>query len=142
VRLRPDDSEERRRQAREKIDEAWSRARAGEDFAELARLYSESPLAERGGDMGFIPRGRMLPEFEDVVFATGVGEITPVFETAYGFNVVKVLDRKEAGSRSSEEAKTGLMLILAREKKDQVLHEHVEELMRQADIRILDPTLN
>jgi len=141
VRLRPDDSEERRRAGRQKIDEAWTRADAGEDFAELARLYSESPLAERGGDMGFFPRGRMLPEFEDVVFATGVGEITPIFETAHGFNVVKVLDRTEARGRSMEEVKTGLMLVLTRDKQHQVLHEHVEELMRQADIRILDPTL-
>jgi parvulin-like peptidyl-prolyl isomerase len=142
VRLRPGDSEERRAAARKKIDEAWSRAVAGEDFAALAREYSESPLAERGGDMGFFPRGRMLPEFEDVVFATQVGEITPVFETPHGFNVVKVLDRKEARVRSFEEVKTGLMLVLTRDKKDQALHDHVEELVRQAEIKIVDPTLN
>lgn len=142
VRLRPEDSDERRRAAREKIDEALARVRAGEDFAAVAREYSESPLAERGGDMGFIPRGRMLPQFEDVVFATQVGEVTPVFETAHGFNVVTVLDRKDSPSRSLEEVKTGVMLVLTREKKDQALHEHVEELLRQADVRILDPALN
>jgi len=141
VRLRPGDSDERRRAARQKIEEAWARVDAGEDFAELAREYSESPLAERGGDMGFFPRGRMLPEFEDVVFATDVGEITPIFETAHGFNVVKVLDRKEARRRSFEEVETGLMLVLTRDKRDQVLHDHVDELTRQAEIRILDPTL-
>jgi parvulin-like peptidyl-prolyl isomerase len=141
VRLRPDDSEERRRAAREKIDEALARARAGEDFAELARAYSESPLAERGGDMGFIPRGRMLPEFEDVVFATEVGQITPVFETAHGLNVVKVLERKAARGRSFEEVKTGLMLVLARDEKDRVLHDHVDELLSRAEIRIYDASL-
>jgi peptidyl-prolyl cis-trans isomerase C len=141
VRLRPEDTDERRRVARQKIDEAWSRVQAGEDFAELAREYSESPLAERGGDMGFIPRGRMLPEFEDVVYATEVGEITPVFETAHGYNVVKVIERKDSRPRSFEEVKTGLMLVLTRDKKDEVLHEHLEELLRQADVRILDPVL-
>ena len=141
VRLRPEDTEERRRTAREKIDEAWARVQAGEDFAELAREYSESPLAERGGDMGYIQRGRMLPEFEDVVFATEVGQVTPVFETAHGFNVVRVLDRKDSRRHSFEEVKTGLMLVLAREKKHQALHDHVDELLRQADVRILDPAL-
>jgi parvulin-like peptidyl-prolyl isomerase len=141
VRLRPEDTDERRRVARQKIDEAWTRVQAGEDFAELAREYSESPLAERGGDMGFIPLGRMLPEFEDVVFATEVGQVTPVFETAHGFNVVKVIERKDSRRRSFEEVKTGLMLVLTRDKKDEALHEHVEELLRQADVRILDPAL-
>jgi peptidyl-prolyl cis-trans isomerase C len=83
----------------------------------------------------------MLPEFEDVVFATPVGEVTPVFETAHGFNVVKVLERKESRGRSFEEVKTGLMLVLTRDKKDQALHDHVEELLGRADVRILDPSL-
>ena len=91
--------------------------------------------------MGFIPRGRMLPEFEDVAFATQVGEVTPVFETAHGFNVVKVLERKDSRSSSFEEVKTGLMLVVTRDKRNQALHDRVEELLRQADIRILDPTL-
>lgn len=141
VRLRPDDSDEHRLAAREKIDEAWARVQAGEDFADVAREYSESPLAERGGDMGFIPRGRMLPEFEDVVFATPVGEVTPVFETAHGFNVVKVLERKDSRSSSFEEVKTGLMLVVTRDMQDQALHDHVDELLRQADVSILDPAL-
>lgn len=141
VRLRPTDGEQRREAAREKIEQAHARALAGEDFAALARAYSESPLAERGGDMGFIPRGRMIPEFEDVVFATPVGQITPVFETPHGFNVVKVLERRDARRTSFEDVKTGLMLVLAREQRDRRIQEHVDELLRGADIRILDPAL-
>jgi parvulin-like peptidyl-prolyl isomerase len=135
VRLRPGDSEEKRRAARAKIEEAYRRAAAGEDFAALARQYSESPLAERGGDMGYIPRGRMLSGFEDVVFATPVGEITPVFETPHGFNVVKVLDHDTSRKPGFGEVETGLLLVLARERRDEVLRDHVDELVRRARIR-------
>jgi parvulin-like peptidyl-prolyl isomerase len=141
VRLRPEYTEEQRRAARAKIEEAWSRVQAGEDFAEVAREVSESPLAEGGGDMGFIPLGRMLPEFDDVVFATPVGGVTPIFETAHGFNVVKVLERREPHRRSFEDVKTGLMLVLAREQKDHALSEHVDALERAAAVQILDPQL-
>jgi parvulin-like peptidyl-prolyl isomerase len=141
VRIRPGDSAEKRSAAREKIEEAYKRAKAGEDFAELAREYSESPLAERGGDMGFLPRGRMLPEFDEAVFATPAGRITPIFETPHGLNVVWVVEHKEARERSFEEVRPGLMLVLAREQKNQVLREHIEELEQAATIRILDPRL-
>jgi len=139
VRLRPDDSPETRLAARAKIDEAHRRAAAGEDFAALAREYSESPLAERGGDMGYIPRGRMLPEFEGIVFATPVGEITPVFETPHGFNVVKVLEHEDSRKRGFEELETGLLLVLVREQRDEALRAHIDELERRAEIRRLVP---
>ena len=138
VRLRPDDPEDRRRAARVKIEEAHRRALAGEDFAELARRYSESPLAERGGDMGFIPRGRMLPSFEDVAFATPVGQISPIFETPHGLNVVKVLEHRDSRKPGFEEVQAGLLLVLLRERRDAALREHVDQLERRANIRRLE----
>ena len=138
VRLRPGDSDDRRRAARVKIEEAHRRAVAGEDFAELARRYSESPLAERGGDMGFIPRGRMLPAFEDVAFATPVGQISPVFETPHGLNVVKVLEHRDTRKPDYQEVQAGLLLVLLRERRDAALREHVDELERRANIRRLE----
>lgn len=141
VRVRPADPAARRAEARARIEEARRRALAGEDFAALAREYSESPAAPRGGDLGFFPRGRMLPEFEDVVFSLPVGTVSPVFETPHGFNLVKVLERKQAAVRPYEEVKTELLMVLARERKDKALRERVEALRATADIRILDPDL-
>ena len=103
------------------------------------RPFAESPLAEQGGDMGFIPRGRTLPEFEEVVFSIPAGGISPVFETPHGFNVVKVLEHRKSGLRPYEEVRTELLMVLAREKKDQALRERVASLRDQAEIRILDP---
>jgi peptidyl-prolyl cis-trans isomerase C len=141
ARVRAQDPPAKRAAARAKMEEAHRRAIAGEDFAALAREYSESPLAAGGGDMGYFPRGRMLPEFEKVVFEIPVGQISPVFETPYGFNVVKVLDRRRADLRPFEEVKTELLMVLAREQQDKALRERVEALRAESEIRILDPDL-
>lgn len=141
VRTLPTDPPEEREAARRKIDEAYQRLQNGEAFGEVARRYSESPFAERDGDLGFFPRGRALPEFEEVVFNTPVGQVTPIFETPHGFNVVQVLDRREGATRSFEEVRAGLMMVLARERHDEQLRQRVEELRAAADIRILDPQL-
>lgn len=141
IRLRPQDPPARRAEARARIEEARRRALAGEDFGRLAREYSESPSASRGGDLGFFPRGRMLPEFEEVVFSLPVGEISPVFETPHGLNLVNVLERRQAAVRPYEEVKTELLMVLARERKDLALRKRVEELRARADVRILDPDL-
>ena len=81
------------------------------------------------------------PEFEQVVFDTPVGEVTPIFETPHGFNVIKVLDRREGTARSFEEVRAGLMMVLARESRDEQLRQRVDALRAAADIRILDPQL-
>ncbi len=138
VRALPGDPPARREAARRKIEEAARSLQAGVAFEQVAAEFSESPFAERGGDLGFFPRGRALPEFDDVVFALPVGEVTPVFETPHGFNIVKILERRSAGIGEFDDVKTGLLMVLAREQSDARLREHVEELRAAATIRILD----
>jgi peptidyl-prolyl cis-trans isomerase C len=141
VRVLPNASAERRKAARKKIDEAHRRLQAGEDFAAVAREYSESPFAAQGGDLGFFSRGRALPQFEEVVFNTPVGQTTKIFETPHGYNIVKVLDRRDGKSLNFDEVKTDLLMVLARERKDEKLKQRVEQLRDRAEIRYLDPTL-
>lgn len=142
VRVLPTEGAEERKSARQKIEEAAARLAAGEEFARVAEEVSESPFASRGGDLGFFPRGRMLPEFDEVVFATEVGDTTPIFETPRGYNIVKVLDRRDGVRQSFEEVKTGLLMVLARDQKNERLKNHLEELRAAATIRILDPGLD
>ncbi len=66
------------------------RAEAGEDFASLAREFSTGPGASRGGDLGFIGRGQVLPEFEEVVFGLRAGDVGGPVRTRLGYHVVKV----------------------------------------------------
>jgi parvulin-like peptidyl-prolyl isomerase len=81
---------------RERAEEVLARLQSGEDFAYLAREYSEDVSSrETGGDMGFFPRGVMPPEVEDVAFSLEVGEISQIVESQFGFHVLQVLEREE-----------------------------------------------
>ncbi|HEY0900013.1 MAG TPA: peptidylprolyl isomerase, partial [Sphingobacteriaceae bacterium] len=71
------------------------RIKGGEDFATLARLYSQDPgSASEGGDLGFFDRTVMAKEFTAMAFKLKAGELSPVFETEFGFHVLQVIERR------------------------------------------------
>ncbi len=91
------------------------RARAGEDFAALAREHSQEPGAQQsGGDLGYFGRGQMVAPFEQAAFAMQVGQVSDAVETPFGLHIIKVEDKKSADFESSkvafrEEAKNRLI---------------------------------
>ncbi len=81
---------------REMAEEVLARLQTGEDFAYLAREYSEDISSrETGGDMGFFPRGVMPDEVEEVAFGLEVGDMSGIVESQFGFHVIQVLERDE-----------------------------------------------
>lgn len=95
-----------RAEAQLKAEEAARRARSGEDFAALAAEYSEDPASkDRGGDLGWFSRGRMVPEFEQAVFEAAPGDIVGPVESQYGFHVIKVEGRREARPQTLDEVR-------------------------------------
>ena len=84
-----------------KVEAFRARIKAGEDFATLARLYSEDPgSAAEGGDLGFMDRTMLVKEFAAMAFKLKPGELSPVFETEYGFHVLQVMERRGEQVRS------------------------------------------
>lgn len=82
------------------------RARAGEDFAELAKEYSQDPgSAESGGDLGVIEAGVMVKPFEDALFALEEGEVSDPVKTRYGYHVIKLTGLIPGQTKSLEEAR-------------------------------------
>jgi peptidyl-prolyl cis-trans isomerase SurA len=72
-----------------------AKAKAGEDFSELAKNYSEDPSAKQGGDLGFLKRGEILPEFEMKAFSLNPGEISDLVQTSLGYHIIKLEEKKE-----------------------------------------------
>ncbi len=79
----------------DKLDAIRLRIKSGEDFAFLAKTYSEDPgSAAEGGDYGFIDRSTMVKEFTAWAFKLKAGEMSPVFETDFGYHIVQVIERR------------------------------------------------
>ncbi|MBT3602610.1 MAG: hypothetical protein HN521_06025, partial [Candidatus Latescibacteria bacterium] len=78
------------------IHRVLEEARGGEDFAELARIYSDGPSGPRGGDLGFFGKGRMVKPFEEAAFALKPGQISEPVKTQFGWHIIKVEEIKGA----------------------------------------------
>ena len=86
----------------QKAKKLLERIRNGEDFAELAKRYSDGSTAQRGGELGVFERGQLSKEIEDVVFRMNRGELTDVVRTKTGFLILKVEQRYEPGLQPVE----------------------------------------
>ena len=105
------------------------RARAGEDFAELARTYSaDEGTREAGGALGIFGPEEMVPEFSEAVFQMMPGEISDPVRTDYGFHVVRLESRRPAETRELSEVEGEIESRLRREKAADLLTERILEL--------------
>lgn len=93
--------------AKAKADAIVKQLRAGGDFAAAAKANSQDPSsASSGGDMGFVDRGRTVPEFDNAAFSIPLNTISdPIRTQQFGYHIIKVLERKPAGYRPYEEVK-------------------------------------
>jgi peptidyl-prolyl cis-trans isomerase C len=114
---------------------AEARAKKGEDFTALAKELSEEPGAkESGGDLGFFPKDRMVPEFAEVAFSEKVGDISNPVRTQFGWHVIKVTEKKPAGTLPYDEVKSQLMTYLKAKKQEEAAQEVLKTLRDSAKI--------
>lgn len=93
--VRQNDPENVRTAARQRIDSIYNALQAGADFATLAASHSQDPgSARQGGALPWIGPGNTIPEFETAAYKLQAGEMSPVVETAVGFHIIKMLERK------------------------------------------------
>jgi len=89
-------SDKERQAAFDKIKAIQQKIENGEDFAELAKKYSESPDSAEGGDLGFISKGSLGEiAFEEKAFALATGQVSEIVETRIGFHLIKAIEKKE-----------------------------------------------
>jgi peptidyl-prolyl cis-trans isomerase C len=132
------DAPEQDAKAKERAEAILARIKKGEDFAKLAKENSVDSSASRGGDIGFASREALDAEYSEVAFSLPVGG-TKLVKSQYGYHIIKVTDKKEAGVSTLEEAKAGLTEFLKKEKSQTDLNKLVNELRNQANIDILIP---
>ena len=114
----PEDADENQEQEIEqKAREILERAREkGADFAALARKHSEDDTTkEKGGDLGFFQKGKMVKPFEEKAFSLNAGDISDLVRTVFGFHIIKVEEVKEASTRTFEEVRPDILAQLQKE---------------------------
>ena len=124
-------------QARDGAESLYAKLQHGSSFEEIADSQSDCP--GNGGDLGYFGRGKMVTEFENVVFGLDVGETSGVFQTAFGFHIAKVLDRKPAGFRPFAAVKGELEKEIMDARRTKLLEDYVDRLRESASIEVPQP---
>lgn len=123
-------------QALEKAQQAESRARSGEDFAELAQKLSEGPSAKNGGDLGFFRRDEMVNAFAKAAFALEKEQISKPVRTPFGWHVIKLIERAHGKVDELNALETQLRERLYQEEVEVAFKRYIEELKSDAFIEI------
>jgi peptidyl-prolyl cis-trans isomerase D len=93
-------------EARAKAEDVLKQVKAGGDFAKLAEKYSDDPgSAKSGGELGWIGRGRTVPEFEKAAFSLGPGQTSDLVKSSFGFHIIRVEDKQQAHLKPFAEVK-------------------------------------
>lgn len=130
-------------EAKKKADEVYKEAKkAGADFGDLAKKYSEGPTAPRGGDLSYFQRGRMVPEFDKVVFDMKVNDVSKPVRTQFGWHVIQLTDKKEGRQKPFEEVKESIEKLLINKNSRKAKAEMLKKLKDAAKIEVLIPGLD
>ena len=113
----------------------------GDDFGQVARLYSQGSTAKDGGSLGMFKKGELAPQLETVVFQMSKGQITDVIQTRTDFEILKVDDHLQAGLQPFEKVETDIRGTVLAQKMQPRIRDYLAELREQSNI-IVKPGYN
>lgn len=126
-------------EAKAMAEKLLERIKSGEDFAALAYEYSDDPYRVKGGEIGYIHRGRMIPEIEALAFDAKTGEVKGPLETGQGFYIIKIEDKKQERQLSFDEVRDRIKKELEEKKKEERIKEWLKTLREKAKIEYIQP---
>lgn len=134
IKVESNADEKQKGEARQKIIDVQAKLENGEDFAALAKEYSEGPSSDRGGDLGYFRRGQMVKPFEDAAFTMKPNEVSGIVETRFGYHLIKVYDKKPETVLAYAEVKDKLNARMKQQKTEQEAGKYIDELKKDAKI--------
>jgi parvulin-like peptidyl-prolyl isomerase len=127
-----------KQEIRKKMEGILFRAKSGEDFAELAKIYSEDPGSkENGGLYENFGRGQMVKPFEDAAFSVPIGEISDIVETTFGYHIIKMIERKKE-TRPLDEVRAEIEAQIRQMQQNDVYQELLDQLKEKASFQIIE----
>jgi peptidyl-prolyl cis-trans isomerase SurA len=119
-----------------KAEDYLNRLKKGEDFSEMARRYSEGSTAKDGGPLGTFERGQLSKQLEDATFSLSRGGLTDVIQTKTGFEILKVVDRYQAGLQPLESVRREIENQIYMKKMQPALREYLAQLREESYVTV------
>jgi peptidyl-prolyl cis-trans isomerase C len=134
-------SDEQKAAKRKQMEGLLKRARAGEDFAKLAKDYSEDPGSkDKGGEYKF-PRNQMLPEFESAAFSLNTNQVSDIVTTRFGYHIIKLSEKIPARKVEYDKAANDIKEGLTQQALQKQFPDYIAKLKAEAKVDILDEKL-
>lgn len=135
-------TEEVKKEKKKTAEEILAKAKAGEDFSELAEQYSEDKkTGKRGGVMAFFAKGSKDPEFEEAAFNLKKDKISDLILTKKGYHIIKLLDKKEAKKKTLEKATTDIRNKVKQKKRKEGYEKLMADLKEKNKVVIYEDAL-
>jgi len=125
----------------EEAQDVLEQLKAGGDFSEIAKEKSTGPSAAQGGDLGYLTKGTIIPEIEEVVYALELEELSEVVKTDFGFHILKITEKKPETVKALEEVKEDIIQTLLPVKQKEAFENLLEELKGKVEIEINEEAL-
>ena len=119
-----------------KAQEVLQKAKSGDKFEDLVVKYSDGPTAKEGGDLGFFPKGKMVKEIEDVAFSLRRGQVSDIIKTKYGYVIIKVEEKHEAGIQKMEVVMNEIRDRLFSERAQPAIQAYLVKLRKKSFIQV------
>lgn len=134
IKVDPQMDKSQKAEARKKLEGVKQRLQKGEDFAALAKEFSQCPSSSKGGDLGYFRRGQMVKPFEEAAFALKPGEVSDIVETRFGYHLIKVIDKKPETTIAYDLVKDRLEHHLKQKKVQEEAGLYAEKLKKNAKV--------
>ncbi len=121
---------------RTRAEDLRNRIEKGEDFATLAKRYSEGPTAKNGGELGEFEHGQLAPQIEDAVFKLDRNQITDVMQTKTGFEILKVNQHYQAGLQPLDKVETEITDKIYQKKMEPALRAYLAQLREESYVQV------
>ncbi|EKD42461.1 MAG: hypothetical protein ACD_73C00144G0002 [uncultured bacterium] len=110
----------------------------GENFTKVAILHSLSPDRANGGDLGYFTRGTHPEIFDETCFKLGIGDLSPIVKSPYGYHIFKITDKKPAHTKTLEEASPDIYSILVKNKMTSAFDSWLDSVLKESQIQVID----
>jgi len=126
-------------EAQKRAEDLLKQLKAGANFEELAKKNSEDPgSAKQGGSLGWIGKGRTVPEFEKAAFSLPKGQMSDLVKSSYGFHIIRVDDKQDAHMKTLAEVKAEIEPLVKQQKAQDIAQKQADDLLAQAKTQGVD----